>query len=122
MTGLLPCPFCGGRAALREDDGRFCVICVSTAEACFCCFGEGYDASAMPKHSFYNEEAAAAAWNTRATTARIAALEGALRRARAVVHDVAIATRNVGYDADLRAIEEALADAAIQSREDVSHG
>lgn len=62
--GLLACPFCGDAyPELRKDDGKFCIVCTSLD--CYCAVGEGYDAHAMPNHSFYEEEAAIKAWNTR---------------------------------------------------------
>lgn len=66
-TDLLPCPFCGRGALLQEGDGKFYVAC-SNAE-CFVALGERYDRDAMPDHIFYDEEAAASAWNTRAYVA-----------------------------------------------------
>lgn len=67
MTDLLGCPFCGGEAELREDDGRCCIVCLSVD--CFTAMGEGYDRDAMPSHAFYDRHFAIAAWNTRATPA-----------------------------------------------------
>jgi hypothetical protein len=66
MSKLLPCPFCGGKAAVRQDDGKFCVVCISDDIDCWCALGEQYDGCAMPNHSFYTEEIAVAKWNTRA--------------------------------------------------------
>lgn len=61
---LKSCPFCGVAGAIREDDGRFCVVC--TGDDCFTAIGEGYDRSAIPDHVFTSEEDAAKAWNRRA--------------------------------------------------------
>ncbi len=64
---LKPCPFCGSSATICSADanhvfdGMFYVSC----DKCFCVVGEGYDASAMPDHQFYEREAAITAWNTR---------------------------------------------------------
>lgn len=58
---LLPCPFCGAGAHITEEDSRFFAAC----DQCFCAVGEAYDGCAMPNHIFHEEEAAAAAWNTR---------------------------------------------------------
>lgn len=64
MSDLLPCPFCGDVGpSIREDDGKFCIVCTSID--CYCAVGEGYDGCAMPNHAFYEAEAAIAAWNTR---------------------------------------------------------
>lgn len=60
---VLPCPFCGSPAIVREDDDRFCVCCSSPQ--CACALGEGYDRDAMPNHSFASEENAIIAWNQR---------------------------------------------------------
>jgi hypothetical protein len=65
-SGLLPCPFCGGKAALVEGDHRFYVAC--TSPDCFCAIGEGYDRDAMPDHAFGDEDDAATAWNRRSPT------------------------------------------------------
>jgi hypothetical protein len=61
---LLPCPFCGSNAHITEEDSRFFAGC----DDCFCAVGEAYDGCAMPNHCFYEEEAAAQAWNTRSLT------------------------------------------------------
>lgn len=58
---LLACPFCGGGAHVTKEDGRVFAAC----DTCFCAVGEAYDGSAMPAHCFYEEAAAAEAWNTR---------------------------------------------------------
>ena len=63
---LLPCPFCGHDAVLRDDSGSaggFYVAC--TFLDCFATMGEGYDRDAMPDHAYMNAEDAIYAWNTR---------------------------------------------------------
>lgn len=86
MSLLLPCPFCGSAAEIRSDDGRFFVSCCGTD--CFCCVGEGYDASAMPDHIFDTEDAAKAAWNRRVPVAAQAEAAGlAMREACATAAD-----------------------------------
>lgn len=67
---LLPCPFCGGDAAIRggSREGGYCVVCMNVG--CFCALGEGYDRDAMPDHSFATEEEAAEKWNRRTHSAQ----------------------------------------------------
>lgn len=76
-AGLLACPFCGGEASIREDDGTFAAVCDN--HHCFCCLGEGYDASAMPDHCFDSEDEAIDAWNCRASAPNLAAEVRSLR-------------------------------------------
>lgn len=64
---LLLCPFCGSGAHITEEDSRFFAGC----DECFCAVGEAYDSCAMPCHCFYEEEAAAAAWNARSITSAL---------------------------------------------------
>lgn len=64
---LLPCPFCGGEAAISGSDWngpQFYVHCLT--DDCYCCVGEGYDRDACPDHCFSSESDAAKAWNRRA--------------------------------------------------------
>lgn len=108
--------------ATCHGDGFFVKPDITGDEQCTSCRGTGMDALVSAERE---RDAALTDGHDRiaelhaeadAATSRIAALETALRRVRVVVHDVAIATRNVGYDADLRAIDTALSDAAMQSR------
>lgn len=65
---LEPCPFCGADAAIcGGSEYGFYVVCNNLG--CYCALGEGYDRDAMPNHSFRDEGAALAAWNTRAHSA-----------------------------------------------------
>lgn len=67
MTEPLPCPFCGGDAAVRGDSRDGFYVACSTID-CLVCLGERYDRDAMPDHCFRTEEDAIAAWNKRAPT------------------------------------------------------
>jgi hypothetical protein len=70
---LLPCPFCGGKAELRSDNGTYFVLCVELTPAdlphrkCFAAMGENYDRDSMPEHMYFNEDQAIEAWNQRAS-------------------------------------------------------
>lgn len=75
LPALLPCPFCGGAAALNNVDwvmGRRRVYC-----ACVECRGSGQDIHYCPgpDHGLRDEAlyAAVCAWNTRAVAPRPAA-------------------------------------------------
>lgn len=80
MSKLLPCPFCGGEAAVRKDDGKFCVVCVSDDIECWCALGEQYDGCAMPNHSFYAEDTAVEKWNTRAAVSQGGPVSAAIEK------------------------------------------
>lgn len=79
LPGLLPCPFCGGAAALNNVDW----ITNSRLVYCSCteCRARGQDIryTPGPDHGLRDEAmyAAASAWNTRAAPARRVADEGA---------------------------------------------
>lgn len=61
---LLNCPFCGGTGGISgEERVGFYAHCMSVD--CYCCVGEGYDASAYPSHAFGSEADAIEAWNKR---------------------------------------------------------
>lgn len=63
-VNLLPCPFCGAEAVLRDyTPYGFYVACNSVD--CYAAVGEGYDRDAMPDHQFDSAERAAEAWNRR---------------------------------------------------------
>jgi hypothetical protein len=63
---LLPCPFCGtaARVCVDDDYGAY-VACDSPV--CFAAMGERTASDGMPDHYFHSSEAAAAAWNQRAS-------------------------------------------------------
>src|ERR1043165_5741293 len=76
---LLPCPAGHPIAQVCDSDRKmFYVVCVHAE--CFWTLGEGYDAYAMPDHSFTSEEDAIAAWNTRAVDLSKDMFKSALKR------------------------------------------
>lgn len=87
MPDLLPCPFCGGEAEMFvENDNRIEPL-VPGSNLRFDVFvNNEYFGVKCPKcdmaqtNPFIEREYAITAWNTRAAEARIATLEGALRR------------------------------------------
>lgn len=92
---LKPCPFCGGKAALKEDRDttalaiqRFFVTCDQLVPGrlprrkCFAAMGENYDRDGMPDHMYSSADQAIAAWNARAEPM-------SLERAREIVAQLA---------------------------------
>lgn len=101
---LLPCPFCGSSAQIRESGGRFFASCCGAD--CFCCVGEAYDNAAMPEHVFSTGQEAANAWNRRELGIPAATLSG-LREKRLVA--VPVEPSDLHADAFARAEDEARA-------------
>lgn len=66
---LLPCPFCGGSAAIDDTSGIFSTDCV--------------DCMASNQRGFGSRAEAADAWNTRAQSAEITRLKAELAKAEA---------------------------------------
>lgn len=74
---LLPCPFCGGPAKIRSE--RAGEDCVDTWVGCSSCFAS----ADRLEDAYSNPVGAAATWNERRASDRLAALEAENNRLRA---------------------------------------